>query len=632
MKWRATKVDPLSQHQMGFINVAERTINAKLVYYGVGVGGKTTSLQQVHGIFCPRNEVQLVSINTEEDSTLLFDFLPINLGSVGGFKIRIQGFTVPGQPKYKQMRKYVLQGADAVVFVVDSQRSRLEENLESLRSMREHLREQVGTSEDIPIIVQYNKRDLDDLLTEEELDRHFKFRDDVVTFPSVATEGHGVFEAFVEATVTLVERKVALYGLTQENAEPRDVAEDVRSKLWEICDEVRRAREIVPVKDLPQTRVALSDDADGPVGDSVDSDHEPLELLDSAPSRASKSAGDFELASGEEDFDFGYELRDSAGAGLHPSAAASGDEILFGDVLTDEELDLDLSAGLLPNDEQEEDDSEPNLLDKTVRSNLELASRFGELDEQRLMLERKVHELVDVAQCTVHDLNRPISAVRLMLSTLNKGYFGEMNDTQTQAVENGLMAVNQMERLVRDLLDSSRLDHDGIQLDFAGCDLTLLVAGVLRTLRYELDENSLLVRVEPLPVILADSWALTKALMNLLGNAIAYRDSERMPLVRIFCEERDDFWSLAISDNGIGIPEGDRQRLFRRFERGSNTGGISGTGLGLHIVKEIVQGHGGTVSFESEVGKGTTFWLNMPKQPVLAEHSPFTETAERADL
>lgn len=632
MKWRATKVGPLSQLQMGFINVAERTINAKLVYYGVGVGGKTTSLQQVHGIFCPRNEVQLVSINTEEDSTLLFDFLPINLGSVGGFKVRIQGFTVPGQPKYKQMRKYVLQGADAVVFVVDSQRSRLEENLESLRSMREHLREQVGTSEDIPIIVQYNKRDLDDLLTEEELDRHFKFRDDVVAFPSVATEGHGVFEAFVEATVTLVERKVALYGLTQENAEPRDVAEDVRSKLWEICDEVRRAREIVPVKDLPQMRVALSDDVATAADESGDADHEPLELLDSAPSRSSEPTGDFEFASSEEDFDFGYELRDSAGAGLHPGAAASGDEILFGDVLTDEELDLDLSAGLLPNDAEEEDDSEPNLLGKTVRSNLELASRFGELDEQRLMLARKVHELVDVAQCTVHDLNRPISAVRLMLSTLNKGYFGEMNDTQTQAVENGLMAVNQMERLVRDLLDSSRLDHDGIRLDFASCDLTLLVADVLRTLRYELDENSLLVRVEPLPVILADSWALTKALMNLLGNAIAYRDSERMPLVRIFCEERDDVWSLAISDNGIGIPQADRQRLFRRFERGSNTGGISGTGLGLHIVKEIVHGHGGTVSFESEVGKGTTFWLNMPKQPVLAEHSPFTETAERADL
>ena len=100
---------------MGFINLADKTISAKLVYYGIGMGGKTTSLKAVHEIFCPSNEVQLVSINTEEDSTLLFDFLPINLGQVEGFKIRIQGFTVPGQPKYRLMRKYVLSGAPAFI-------------------------------------------------------------------------------------------------------------------------------------------------------------------------------------------------------------------------------------------------------------------------------------------------------------------------------------------------------------------------------------------------------------------------------------------------------------------------------------------------------------------------------------
>jgi len=645
---------------MGFINVAERTINAKLVYYGVGVGGKTTSLQQVHGIFCPRNEVQLVSINTEEDSTLLFDFLPINLGSVGGFKVRIQGFTVPGQPKYKQMRKYVLKGADAVVFVVDSQRSRLEENLESLRSMREHLREQAGTSEDIPIIVQYNKRDLDDLLTEQELDEHFLFRDDIVSFPSVATEGHGVFESFVEATCTLIERKVALYGLTKDDGEPRAVAEEVRAKLWDICDEARRAREIVPIEDLPQTKFAVSDDDVAPDSPNDDSDGEDrIELLDSvsgsnpttpAPDvddEGDEGAGHLELLDsvsshnpteltsstvGEDEFDFGYELRESAGNSHDKGTPVTGDEVLSGDVLTDEDLDLDLSAGIVDFQSEAVDETEPELLDKTMESNLELARRFGELDEQRLLLERKVNELVDVAQCTVHDLNRPISAVRLMLSTLNKGYFGEMTDTQTQAVENGLMAVHQMERLVRDLLDSSRLDHDGVRLEFGKCDLTLLVADVLRTLRYELEEFSMMVRVEPLPVVVADSWALTKALMNLLGNAISYRDSERTPLLRIFCEDRGDTWALAVSDNGIGIPDADRERLFRRFERGSNTSGISGTGLGLHIVKEIVQGHGGTVSFESEVGQGTTFWLNLPKEPVLAEHSPFSEIRERVDL
>ena len=106
---------------MGFINLSEKTINAKLVYYGVGIGGKTTSLKAVHGIMCPQNEVKLVSINTEQDSTLLFDFLPIDLGKIEGFKIRVRGFTVPGQAQYVVMRKYVLSGADAVVLVIDSQ-------------------------------------------------------------------------------------------------------------------------------------------------------------------------------------------------------------------------------------------------------------------------------------------------------------------------------------------------------------------------------------------------------------------------------------------------------------------------------------------------------------------------------
>jgi signal transduction histidine kinase len=487
--------------------------------------------------------------------------------------------------------------------------------------------------------VQYNKRDLDDVLSEEELDQHFKFRDDVVTFPSVATEGHGVFEPFVEAAVTLVECKIAHYGLAPDEEAPRTVADEVRSKLWNICDQARRAREIVPVEDLPQTRVVLSDDVAEPIAGIAGNAPGELELLDSAPSSVSGEV-DVESSSGDEEFDFGYELRESSGATRGSSVPVAGDEVL-GDsghedasreVISDEDLDLDLSAGLVSSRGETAADPDSALLAKTVRSNLELASRFGELDEQRLLLERKVHELVDIAQCTVHDLNRPISAVRLMLSTLNKGYFGEMTDIQNQAVENGLLAVNQMERLMRDLLDSSRLDHDGVMLDFGSCDLASLVADVLRTLRYELDEHSLLVRVEPLPVVMADSWALQKVLMNLLGNAISFRASERTPLVRIFCEESEDTWSLGVSDNGIGIPAADRDRLFRRFERGSNTGGISGTGLGLHIVKEIVHGHGGTVSFESEVDKGTTFWLKLPKNPVHAEHSPLTETAARAGL
>ncbi|MFN7587437.1 MAG: ATP-binding protein [Planctomycetota bacterium] len=607
---------------MGFINVAERTINAKLVYYGVGVGGKTTSLQQVHGILCPRNEVQLVSINTEEDSTLLFDFLPINLGHVGGFKIRIQGFTVPGQPKYRQMRKYVLQGADAVVFVVDSQRSRLQENVESLQSMRDNLRSSPGTSEDVPIVVQYNKRDLGDILTEEELDREFRFRSDIPSFPSVATEGHGVFEAFVEAVSMLVERKVALYGLGRDRASPSDVANGVRQKLWSICDEVRRSRTVVGIADLPQQRLAVPDAPEVPTATSSEEPPAPASASPAESATAGDASGSQGASSGEEDFDLTYELRETSGA--QPSQPSQ--------VITDAELDLALGEGLEPAAAPRVEEADPLLFDKTVQSNLELARRFGELDEKRLLLERKVQELVDVAQQTVHDLNRPLSAMRLMLATIDKGYLGEVAAPVKQAVQNGLLACSQMERLVRDLLDSSRLDHDGVHLQFAECDLTLLLADVLRTLRYEIEERDVRIRIEPMPVVRADAWALTKVFMNLLGNAINYSASERPASIRVFAEDRGDEWLVGVRDNGIGIPEADRGRLFRRFERGSNTGGISGTGLGLHIVKEIVQGHGGMVSFDSAVGDGTTFWLHLPKVPVQAPHSSVSATAELCDL
>ena len=559
---------------MGFINVAEKTINAKLVYYGVGVGGKTTSLQRVHGILCPRNEVQLVSINTEEDSTLLFDFLPINLGSVCGFKIRIQGFTVPGQPKYRQMRKYVLNGADAVVFVVDSQRSRLQENLESLQSMLENLR--AAGADKIPIVVQYNKRDLPDVLSEKELDRHFRFRDGVEAFPSVATEGQGVFETFVHAAGLLVEEKVRQYGLGRGKEAPEEVAEAARQKLWEQCDAVRRERAEVAQRELPQSSMQIADPP--------------------APRETQAAAGDW-----------------------------LSDEELANDVVP---VDVTKSRAT----DTGPIDEDGALLASSVRSSLELARRFGDVDQERVLLERKVQEMVEVAQNTVHDLNRPISALRLMLSTLKKGYLGQLADSQMQAVDNGLMAVCQMEHLVRDLLDSSRLDHDGVQLRFQPVDLTLLLGQVCNGMRYEIEDRDARICVEPLPTISADEWALTKALTNLLGNALQYAAPARSPVVRVSCDDEGSCWAIRVRDNGIGIPPKDRERLFRRFERGSNTGGISGTGLGLHIVKEIAAGHGGSVAFESTEGEGTEFVVRIPKEPVKAEHSPLAETAARADL
>lgn len=583
---------------MGFINVAERTINAKLVYYGVGMGGKTTSLQTVHGILCPRNEVQLVSINTDEDATLLFDFLPINLGSVGGFKIKIQGFTVPGQPKYRQMRKFVLAGADAIVFVVDSQRSRLEENLSSLQSMRDSLHGSSSIAEDVPIVLQYNKRDLKDVLSEQELDQHFRFRDDIESFPTVATEGQGTFEAFVHAAGRLVENKVRLYGLGRSKVQPSAVADGVRNKLWEICDSVRRDKQTVARENLPSTRLSVSDAA-----------------VAQPPQKAGKGA-----RSDKHEKHDKHDKHEKHDKDRH-------------EVLTDADLEVALGLDAIPHEDSTETiDTDDSLLDKTVQSNLELARRFGELDEYKTLLERKVQEQVAVAQNTVHDLNRPVAAVKLMLSTLNKGYLGELSDPVRQAVQNGLHAVQQMERLIRDLLDSSRLDHDGVTMNFRDVDMTLLVADILRALRYEIEERDTRIRLEPLPVISVDDWAITKVFMNLIGNAIQYTHPGRPPVVRIWAEDMGEEWHFRVQDNGIGIPEQDRERLFRRFERGSNTGGIGGTGLGLHIVKEIVQGHGGSATFESKLGEGTCFILHLPKEPVQPVHSPVSETAARADL
>ncbi|MCR9248231.1 MAG: ATP-binding protein [bacterium] len=636
---------------MGFINVAERTINAKLVYYGVGVGGKTTSLQQVHGIFSPRNEVQLLSISTEEDSTLMFDFLPINLGSIGGFNIRIKGYTVPGQPKYRRMRQYVLRGADAVVFVVDSQSSRLQENIESLESMRENLRLLSNTSESLPIVMQYNKRDLDHILSEEELDRHFRFRDDIQSFPTVATEGHGVFEAFVHTAGQMIVREVERLGL-QGDVDAQAIADEARQRLWDACDEARRSRAVVPIEELPHVKVevpepqgndvsgadapafgdglAISDmappsnpDGGATAGMSDDLDEEfdwqTPQLLDEIQPTTAAPAPTEEL--GDEDFQLDYSLSEMAAP-----AAPPGSE----HVLTNEDLDIPLD-GLVDFESSPEpvaeaaDTADDDMLDQSVEANLQLAQQFGELDEERLRYEKKLQELVEFTQSAVHDLKRPLSALGLMLKLVERGTLGDVPDKVREAVTAGLEGIEVMSKLVQDLLDSSQLDHDGVTLEFSECDLSAVAAEVARMLQFELDVAKVDVQILPTPVIEADPWGLKKALLNLFGNAIVYASPDRRPVIELGCNDDGDDWLVFVRDNGIGIPAADRSRLFKRFERGSNTSGISGSGLGLHIVREIVQGHGGTVSFESEEDVGTTFYLRLPKSPVLAPHSPVSD-------
>jgi len=178
---------------MALINVAAREIHGKIVYYGPGLSGKTTNLQFIHSKIPSNNKGDLLSIETETERTLFFDFLPLDLGKVHGFSIRFHLYTVPGQILYERTRVAVLNGADGVVFVADAERDRLPDNLQSLRELAQNLTAQGKRFLDYPLVMQYNKMDLPGALPVPVLDRYLNTIK-VPRFEAVARDGKGVFE------------------------------------------------------------------------------------------------------------------------------------------------------------------------------------------------------------------------------------------------------------------------------------------------------------------------------------------------------------------------------------------------------------------------------------------------------
>jgi len=178
---------------MSFINYSSREINCKLVYYGPGLGGKTTNLQFIYARTSPEAKGKMISLATETERTLFFDFLPLSLGEIRGFKTRFHLYTVPGQVFYDASRKLILKGVDGVIFVADSQNERMEANIESLENLRLNLAEQGYNLDKLPYIVQYNKRDLPNAAPLDEL-RQLLNPTKVPEFEACATTGVGVFE------------------------------------------------------------------------------------------------------------------------------------------------------------------------------------------------------------------------------------------------------------------------------------------------------------------------------------------------------------------------------------------------------------------------------------------------------
>jgi signal recognition particle receptor subunit beta len=177
---------------MALINVAAREIHCKIVYYGIGYCGKTTNLQYVHRQIPRDKKGELISIATETERTLFFDFLPLDLGTVHGFRTRFHLYTVPGQVLYERTRVAVLNGADGIVFVVDSQRDRLEENFQSIIELETNMRYLGKDLGNFPFVIQWNKRDMASALPVATLDRYLNRRR-VPAFEAVAIEGTGVF-------------------------------------------------------------------------------------------------------------------------------------------------------------------------------------------------------------------------------------------------------------------------------------------------------------------------------------------------------------------------------------------------------------------------------------------------------
>lgn len=203
---------------MSSINFATREISCKVVYYGPGLSGKTTNLQVIHQKMPQDKRTDMVSLETEGDRTLFFDFLPLNLGDIKGFKTKFQLYTVPGQVYYNSTRKIVLRGVDGIVFVADSQRSREAENLESLQNLRLNLEDYGVNLDEIPLVLQYNKRDMENVFTLDEMNallnpKGFPF------FPATAHNGKGVVTTLKAIAMLVIQRFNVKQGFLRKAAD-----------------------------------------------------------------------------------------------------------------------------------------------------------------------------------------------------------------------------------------------------------------------------------------------------------------------------------------------------------------------------------------------------------------------------
>ncbi len=265
---------------MALFNYATRELSAKIVYYGPGLSGKTTNIEMVHKLLRPEQKGRLISLPTETDRTLFFDFLPIELGQIKGFKVRFHLYTVPGQVFYNATRRLVLQGVDGVVFVADSQREMINGDMESLKNLMDNLSSYGKKLEDLPFVLQYNKRDLRNAAPGGELDAALNFLR-VPTFEAVASTGKGVAETLVGISRMVfahLRKTLLMPGEMAAHEDMGDLA-DARIQKTFITPAAEPLEEITDVEEIRVDGEEINPVTTGPVVDEIDL--EPTSFLSS---------------------------------------------------------------------------------------------------------------------------------------------------------------------------------------------------------------------------------------------------------------------------------------------------------------------------------------------------------------
>ncbi len=244
---------------MALFNYATRELSAKVVYYGPGLSGKTTNIEMVHRLLMPEQKGRLISLPTETDRTLFFDFLPLDLGQIKGFRVRFHLYTVPGQVFYNATRRLVLQGVDGVVFVADSQVDMMGSNVESLKNLHENLSSYGKKLSDLPFVMQYNKRDLKNIASVQEMSKRLNDLG-VPAYEGIAKDGRGVTETLVGISRLVFAHLRKTLLLPGETAEAEDIGgipgiaadEQASPEGVELLEEISEIEEIPETTEIPE--------------------------------------------------------------------------------------------------------------------------------------------------------------------------------------------------------------------------------------------------------------------------------------------------------------------------------------------------------------------------------------------